>query len=78
MVRAELRLARPSSEPLAHLALSPDPLQSFARVLAGLDHERGEQRAGRGRSAADDRRRHGGGCGAGCCDRPAVGEPDGP
>ena len=43
MVRAELRLARPSSEPLAHLGLDPDPLQSFARVLAGLDPERGEQ-----------------------------------
>ena len=33
-MRAELRLARPSSEPLAHLALDPDPLQSFARALA--------------------------------------------
>ncbi len=43
VVRAELRLARPSSEPLAHFALNPDPLQSFARVLAALDHERGEQ-----------------------------------
>ncbi len=32
VVRAELRLARPSSEPLAHLPLTPDPLQSFARV----------------------------------------------
>jgi hypothetical protein len=37
VVRAELRLARPSSEPLAHLPLTPDPLQSFARVLARLD-----------------------------------------
>lgn len=36
VVRAELRLARPSSEPLAHLPLTPDPLQSFARVLCGL------------------------------------------
>jgi hypothetical protein len=36
VVRAELRLARPSSEPLAHLALDPDPLQSFARALAAL------------------------------------------
>jgi hypothetical protein len=37
VVRAELRLARPSSEPLAHLPLTPDPLQGFARVLARLD-----------------------------------------
>lgn len=43
VVRAELRLARPSSEPLAHLGLSPDPLQNFAGVLAGLDPGRGEQ-----------------------------------
>jgi hypothetical protein len=43
VVRAELRLARPSSEPLAHLPLSPDPLQSFARVLAALDPGSGEQ-----------------------------------
>lgn len=40
VVRAELRLAQSSSEPLAHLGLDPDPLQSFARVLAGLDGER--------------------------------------
>ena len=43
VVRAELRLARSSSEPLAHLPLSPDPLQGFAQVLAGLDREHGEQ-----------------------------------
>ena len=43
VARAELRLARPSSEPLAHLPLSPDPLQSFARVIARLDRSRGEQ-----------------------------------
>jgi hypothetical protein len=43
VVRAELRLARPSSEPLAHLPLSPDPLQSFARVIARLERSRGEQ-----------------------------------
>jgi hypothetical protein len=43
VVRAELRLARASSEPLAQLALDPDPLQSFAQVLAGLDHRRGER-----------------------------------
>jgi hypothetical protein len=36
VVRAELRLARPSTEPLAHLALDPDPLQSFAHALSGL------------------------------------------
>ena len=42
VARAELRLARPSTEPLAHLPLQPDPLQSFARVLAGLDYRRGE------------------------------------
>jgi hypothetical protein len=40
VVRAELRLARPSSEPLAHLALDPDPLQGFATTLAGLDPAR--------------------------------------
>ena len=43
VARAELRLARPSTEPLAHLLLQPDPLQSFARVLAGLDYRRGER-----------------------------------
>ncbi len=40
VMRAELRLARPTSEPLAHLALEPDPLQSFASALAGLDPSR--------------------------------------
>ena len=40
VLRAELRLARPSSEPLAHLALDPDPLQSFARALAAMHPER--------------------------------------
>ena len=40
VMRAELRFAQPSSEPLAHLSLDPDPLQSFARVLAGLDPSR--------------------------------------
>ncbi len=43
MVRAELRLARPSSEPLAQLELDPDPLQSFARALADVDCERSER-----------------------------------
>ncbi len=44
VMRAELRLARPSSEPLAHLGLDPDPLQSFASALAALHpaRERGE------------------------------------
>jgi hypothetical protein len=45
VVRAELRLARPSSEPLAHLPLTPDPLQSFARVLSRLDPAHREQAA---------------------------------
>ena len=40
VMRAELRLARPSSEPLGHLALDPDPLQSFARALAAMHPER--------------------------------------
>jgi hypothetical protein len=43
VVRAELRLARPSSEPLAHLPLTPDPLQSFARVLSSLDYQQAER-----------------------------------
>jgi hypothetical protein len=43
VVRAELRLARPSHEPLAHLTLDPDPLLGFARLLSDLDHQRGER-----------------------------------
>jgi hypothetical protein len=43
VVRAELRLARPSSEPLAQLPLQPDPLQSFAQVLSRLHHEHGDR-----------------------------------
>lgn len=43
VVRAELRLARPSSEPLGHLALDPDPLQSFAHALSGIDAHSGER-----------------------------------
>jgi hypothetical protein len=43
VVRAELRLARPSSEPLAHLPLTPDPLQTFAAVIARLRPTNGEQ-----------------------------------
>jgi hypothetical protein len=42
VVRAELRLARPSSEPLAHLPLNPDPLQGFAGVLGSVDPARRE------------------------------------
>jgi hypothetical protein len=40
VVRAELRLAQGSSDPLAHLALEPDPLQGFARALTGLNNPR--------------------------------------
>jgi hypothetical protein len=43
VVRAELRLARSSSEPLAHLGLEPDLLQPFAGVVASLDIARGER-----------------------------------
>lgn len=43
VVRAELRLARPSSEPLAHLPLAPDPLQGFAMAIANLDATHREQ-----------------------------------
>jgi hypothetical protein len=43
VVRAELRLARPSSEPIAQLPLNPDPLQTFAAVIARLDRTSGEQ-----------------------------------
>lgn len=43
VVRAELRLARPSSEPLAHMPLTPDPLQSFAQVISRLNHQHGDR-----------------------------------
>ena len=43
VVRAELRLGRPSSEPLAQLPLNPDPLQTFAAVIARLRPTNGEQ-----------------------------------
>lgn len=36
VARAELVLARPSTEPLAQRGIDPDPLQSIAGVLAGL------------------------------------------
>ncbi|MGN6664664.1 MAG: hypothetical protein ACTHK6_10740 [Solirubrobacterales bacterium] len=42
VLRTELVLARPSIEPLAKLALDPDPLQPFAGALAGLQPDRGE------------------------------------
>jgi hypothetical protein len=42
LVRAELVLARPSSEPLARLALDPDPLQGLAAALARLRPELGD------------------------------------
>jgi len=45
VARAELVLARPSSEPLADPSLDPDPLQSLAGVLGSLHPERGEQGA---------------------------------
>jgi hypothetical protein len=42
LVRTELVLARPSVEPLARLALDPDPLLAFAATIASLDVGRGE------------------------------------
>jgi hypothetical protein len=39
LLRTELVLARPSVEPLARLALDPDPLQPFAAALAGAGGE---------------------------------------
>ncbi len=42
-LRTELVLARPSIEPLAQLALDPDPLQPFAAAMASLRAEHGEQ-----------------------------------
>lgn len=41
-VRCELRLARPGHEPLAQLALDPDPLQGFARLIADLNGDLAE------------------------------------
>ncbi len=43
VVRAELVLARRSSGPLADPSLDPDPLQSCAGVLAGLQPECGDE-----------------------------------
>ncbi len=42
VVRAELVLARPSSEPLAMLGADPDPLQGFAAALGRLRPELGD------------------------------------
>src|SRR5205823_1989606 len=40
--RAELVLARPSSEPLARLGPDPDPLQAFAAAFARLRPDLGD------------------------------------
>jgi hypothetical protein len=42
VARTELRLARPGHEPLAELALDPDPLHGFARVIEDLHPRLGE------------------------------------
>jgi hypothetical protein len=42
VLRAELVLARPSSEPLAMVGLVPDPHSLFATAFADVDHRRGE------------------------------------
>ena len=42
-LRTELVLARPSVEPLARLALDPDPMQPFAAAMAALRPEHGER-----------------------------------
>ena len=42
VARAELVLARPSIHPLGEIGLDPDPLQSFAGVLAGLQTHQDE------------------------------------
>ncbi|HWI03048.1 MAG TPA: hypothetical protein VNT52_04365, partial [Acidimicrobiales bacterium] len=43
VARAELTLALDSSEPLRRLALKPDPLAPFARVLGGVRDDLGER-----------------------------------
>ena len=45
VARAELVLARPSSEPLRDARLDPDPLSGFARALESIDPEAGERAA---------------------------------
>jgi hypothetical protein len=42
IARAELVLARPSSEPLRDAGLNPDPLSGFARALDALDASAGD------------------------------------
>lgn len=42
VVRAELVLARPSTEPLRAAGLDPDPLAGFARALRGLTPSQGD------------------------------------
>ena len=42
VARAELVLARPSSEPLAMVGLAPDPLQLFARAFASIREDQEE------------------------------------
>jgi hypothetical protein len=42
IARAELVLARPSSEPLRAAGLEPDPLAAFARAIAALDPAAGD------------------------------------
>jgi hypothetical protein len=42
VARAELVLARPSSEPLALVGLAPDPLQLFANAFAPIRERQGE------------------------------------
>jgi hypothetical protein len=42
-LRMELRLSRPSVEPLNRLGLDPDPLAPFAAMMAALDAARGER-----------------------------------
>lgn len=43
VARAELVLARPSSEPLRDTGINPDPLSGFARALDGLDPSLGDR-----------------------------------
>jgi hypothetical protein len=43
VARAELVLARPSSEPLRDTGLDPDPLSGFARALDAIDAEAGDR-----------------------------------
>ena len=42
IVRTELILARPSSEPLRAAGLDPDPLAALARAMEDLDPSNGD------------------------------------